>query len=951
MLRVPLRPLPARHFSSTLLRRNSSIPAKPSAEQNDPNSLNTPETASSSTSTSSLPDLEEPRPVKDTSQTQLPALSPLHEHLDEFKRRMRVWRDQAAVTFRNQADEFTAKSKKSFSQLGAELNKMTGYELIDALKREVVEQETRINQTRQASREAKKAYDDAVARRSNSQREVNDLHQRRSTWTDADVGRFTTLVMQDHLYEQEEARARARAHEMEDAVEREFSELMRTILARYHEEQVWSDKIRSASTYGSLAALGLNMLIFVLAIVAVEPWKRRRLAQTFEAKLEGLSRENEARLSASMTEIGAQLADQERLILHLRDISHSVLTAKAAEEKVERDVADIKDEQPRILSEFKATSRVELSKEMAAVAAGAFLVGIDWADSSSPFSIKHLFDVYVKVNKDAESNPEVKVEAAKWFKRMEDGDESALKNWRVWRELSVKKYEEQYDRLNVHFDVYNGESMVGKEWQDKALDRLNEMGLISDADGAKIVDLQKWKLGSAVVRKKDGSSIYLTRDIGGAIERYEKYKFDKMIYVVSSQQDLHLAQFFKVLELMDFPWAKNLQHVNYGLVQGMSTRKGTVVFLDQIIKEAADVMYNQMKQNEEKFAAVEDPETVAREIGITGVKIQDMAAKRINNYTFDWARMLSFEGDTGPYLQYAHVRLASIGRKNPQLLPLPTPDLIKTDTLAEMPHARDIVFLLGTYPDVIKTALRTHEASGIVTFAFRLSHAISSAWETVIVKGEEDTEKARARMFISEPNSDYAYAMTSFIIKDHLRRPQAPSWTPDTDSNCTFCRIISNELPAYRVYEDDEIVAILDILPLRRGHTLVIPKVHCARLSELPAEYAAATGKAVSSVANALTKGQIALDNTALNVVCNQEYAQAVPHVHFHIIPAPTFGPSEPVESLDETSPNPPTMREMHRLEYESRNELDEDDAGVLTREIRLVKGPRAFDRRKNKQT
>ncbi|KAG6919701.1 hypothetical protein DXG01_002647 [Tephrocybe rancida] len=385
-------------------------------------------------------------------------------------------------------------------------------------------------------------------------------------------------------------------------------------------------------------------------------------------------------------------------------------------------------------------------------------------------AIKHLFDVYVKVNKEAEADPNVKVEAAEWFKRMEDGEESALANWRVWRELSVKKYEEQYERLNVKFDVYNGESMVGKVWQDKALDRLNEMGLISDAEGAKIVDLAKWKLGSAVVRKKDGTSIYLTRDIGGAIERYEKYKFDKMIYVVSSQQDLHLAQFFKVLELMDFPWAKTLQHVNYGLVQGMSTRKGTVVFLDQIIKEAADVMFNQMKQNEEKFAAVEDPETVAREIGITGVKIQDMAAKRINNYVFDWSRMLSFEGDTGPYLQYAHVRLASIGRKNPQLLPLPKPELINTDSLAAMAHARDIVFLLGTYPDVIKTALRTHEASGIVTFAFRLSHAISSAWETVIVKGEEDIEKARARMFMYECARDVLAAAMRLLSIRPLER-------------------------------------------------------------------------------------------------------------------------------------------------------------------------------------
>ncbi|KAH8082824.1 arginyl-tRNA synthetase [Cristinia sonorae] len=362
-------------------------------------------------------------------------------------------------------------------------------------------------------------------------------------------------------------------------------------------------------------------------------------------------------------------------------------------------------------------------------------------------AIKHLFEVYVKVNADAEKDPNVKVEAAKFFKRMEDGDESALVNWRVWRELSVKKYEEEYARLNVQFDHYIGESMVGKEWQDKALERLSEMNLIDDHEGAKLVNLEKWKMGKAVLRKKDGTSIYLTRDIGGAIERYEKYKFDKMIYVVASQQDLHLSQFFKVLELMGFDWANRLEHVNYGLVLGMSTRKGTAVFLDQIIKEAASVMHEQMKKNEEKYKSVENPEEVSQEIGITGVKIQDMAAKRINNYTFNWDRMLSFEGDTGPYLQYAHVRLSSISRKNPELLPLPSPSQIDTSLLTE-PSAREIAFLLGSYPDVVKTALKTHEPSGVVTFAFRLSHAISSAWETVVVKGEKDVEKARARMWL-----------------------------------------------------------------------------------------------------------------------------------------------------------------------------------------------------------
>ncbi|KAN0105297.1 hypothetical protein V8E52_010842 [Russula decolorans] len=363
-------------------------------------------------------------------------------------------------------------------------------------------------------------------------------------------------------------------------------------------------------------------------------------------------------------------------------------------------------------------------------------------------AIKHLFDVYVNINKDAESDPGVKAAAAAWFKRMEDGDEDALKNWRVWRELSVKKYAEEYDRLNVHFDVYTGESKVGKKWQDVALERLDEMGLISDVEGAKLVDLEKWKLGKAVLRKKDGTSIYLTRDIGGAIERFEQHKFDKMIYVISSQQDLHTAQFIKMLHLMEFPWASAIEHVNYGLVLGMSTRKGTVVFLEQIIREAASVMHEQMKKNQEKYAAVEDPEQTSLEVGLAAIKIQDMAAKRINNYTFNWDRMTSFEGDTGPYLQYAHVRLTSLTRKNPELLPLPPPDQIAAETLAEQPAAREIVFLLGTYPDVVRTALRTHEPSGVVTFAFRLAHAISSAWETVVVKGEADVERARARMWL-----------------------------------------------------------------------------------------------------------------------------------------------------------------------------------------------------------
>ena len=222
---------------------------------------------------------------------------------------------------------------------------------------------------RQAAQQAKAAYEEAVVRRSNSQREVNDLLQRKSSWTDADVGRFTSLVRQDHLYEQEELRAKSAVNVSEEAVEREFSQLLRIILARYHEEQVWSDKIRSASTYGSLAALGLNMLVFILAIIVVEPWKRRRLAQTFEKKIEEMSLENAARLETSMQVIEGHISRQEGLLEFLKT---------EVSKKVEEPIVLLETKEPEevvALDESVANFR-QRSLEIAAVGAGAFILGI-----------------------------------------------------------------------------------------------------------------------------------------------------------------------------------------------------------------------------------------------------------------------------------------------------------------------------------------------------------------------------------------------------------------------------------------------------------------------------------------------------------------------------------------------------------------------------------------------
>ncbi|KAJ4479712.1 Mdm33 family-domain-containing protein [Lentinula edodes] len=317
-----------RHFHPSTSTRNTSQQKPPPTDK----AFNEQESkrSNSNSESSEIIDLNQSspttttttsRPAPSLSKPSSPANSDSEDRqprsLDELKEKLLKWVNDRAFHFRRRADNFTGATKVRLSGLGAELNKVTGYEEIDALKRQVVEQEARIETTRQAARTAKVNHDEAVVRRSKSQREVNDLLQRKSSWTDEDVIRFTSLVREDHLLEQEEARAKLAVEEAENAVENEFTELMRSILARYHEEQVWSDKIRSASTYGQLAVLGLNMFVFILAIVLVEPWKRKRLAQTFEKKVEELNEEYKEMLGDTMQILQKQLEDQAVIIAAL----------------------------------------------------------------------------------------------------------------------------------------------------------------------------------------------------------------------------------------------------------------------------------------------------------------------------------------------------------------------------------------------------------------------------------------------------------------------------------------------------------------------------------------------------------------------------------------------------------------------------------------------------------
>ncbi|KAG9307789.1 hypothetical protein G9A89_023354 [Geosiphon pyriformis] len=356
--------------------------------------------------------------------------------------------------------------------------------------------------------------------------------------------------------------------------------------------------------------------------------------------------------------------------------------------------------------------------------------------------IKHLYDIYVKINSDAEEDKEINESARAYFKKMEDGDQIALDLWNKFRDLSIKKYEETYARLNIKFDIFSGESQVSNQRMLEALAIMKEKNLTQESEGAIIVDLKQHKLDVAVVQKNDGTKLYITRDIGAAIERYEKYKFDAMYYVVASQQDLHMKQFFKILELMGHDWVNRCKHINFGMVQGMSTRKGNVVFLDDILGQTKESMHEVMRHNERKYEQIEDPEMVADIIGISAIMIQDMAAKRIRNYVFNWTRMFSFEGDTGPYIQYAHARLCSIQR-NCGLAINPEANI---ELIFEKP-ALELIEIIAQYPDVVKSALHTLEPCTIVNYAMKLSHSVSVALESLWVMGAEKNI-AEARLFM-----------------------------------------------------------------------------------------------------------------------------------------------------------------------------------------------------------
>jgi len=365
--------------------------------------------------------------------------------------------------------------------------------------------------------------------------------------------------------------------------------------------------------------------------------------------------------------------------------------------------------------------------------------------------IRHLHNVYVQICREAEENPEIGEKAKEFFRKMENGDKECLDLWRWFREISVKKYEEAYAKMNIFFDVYSGESFYGDV--DVEAIKKKPYVLNDKKDNSYYVEFKN--LPKTVLIKSNGSTLYLTRDIDAAKDRMKKYNPCKSIYVVASQQDLHFKQLFRILELEGMDASKFL-HVNFGMVQKMSTRKGTVVFLSDIISEVQQVMLEKMKETG-KGNNVEDMEKTSHILALSAVYIQDFRGQRNRSYEFDMEQNSSFKGATGPYIQYTLCRVSSIAR-NSQYQVGDVGELnfahLKEDKCYEL------VFLLARYPYVLEDSFKDYEPCTIVNYIFQVCQLLNHVFKIVWVAKEEE-EVARARLAM--------YEAVRYVLADALK--------------------------------------------------------------------------------------------------------------------------------------------------------------------------------------
>lgn len=351
--------------------------------------------------------------------------------------------------------------------------------------------------------------------------------------------------------------------------------------------------------------------------------------------------------------------------------------------------------------------------------------------------IQELLRLYVKFHEEAEKDPSLDDEGRTWFKKLEDGDEEAQKLWAWFREESLKEFQDVYDLLGISFDSLNGEAFYNDKMQP-VIDLLEEKNLLTVSQGAEIVDLEKYNLNPALIRKSDGATLYMTRDLAAAFYRKETYDFAQALYVVGNEQSGHFKQMKAVLTEMGYDWANDIHHVPFGLItkdgKKLSTRKGKIVLLVEVLNESTNLAQAQIAA---KNPDLPNKDEVAHQVGVGAVVFHDLKNDRLNNFDFNLEEVVRFEGETGPYVQYTHARCASILRKADW-----SADLAASDSLNDA-DSWEVIKLLQAFPNTVKRASEKYEPSIIAKHGIQLAQAFNKYYAHVKILEENDGKNAR----------------------------------------------------------------------------------------------------------------------------------------------------------------------------------------------------------------
>lgn len=366
----------------------------------------------------------------------------------------------------------------------------------------------------------------------------------------------------------------------------------------------------------------------------------------------------------------------------------------------------------------------------------------NWGDKETVErdDVKELSRIYVKYHEESEKNPSLDDEARGWFVKMQNGDKEALDLWKWFIDISMKEYNRIYERLNIKFDYFTGESFYNDK-MDAVVDELKEKNLLTKSEGAEIVELDNFNMPPCLIIRSDGGTLYPTRDISAAFYRKKEYDFDKCIYVTAFDQNLHFAQWFKVIELMGYDWSDRLIHVPFGLVNlpdgKMSTRSGRVVLMEDILNSAVNKAINVIN---EKNPELENKEQVAEQVGIGAIIFNDLYNSRIKNVVLDLDKMLNFDGETGPYVQYTYARTCSLLKKG---------NVDENGILGESEYITDeasyrVIKLLEEFPAKVIDAADKYEPYIVTRHIVDICQAFNKFYhDNNILGSEEKIKKAR----------------------------------------------------------------------------------------------------------------------------------------------------------------------------------------------------------------